>query len=50
MNKPKVLVISDYNKGFLTQECINLFLSNSQDIITIVDPKLGPASKWYGLK
>lgn len=48
MNKPKVLVISDYNKGFLTQECINLFLSNSQDIITIVDPKLGPASKWYG--
>lgn len=48
MIKPKVLVISDYNKGFLTQECINLFLSNSQDIITIVDPKLGPASKWYG--
>lgn len=48
MIKPKVLVISDYNKGFLTQECINLFLCNSKDIITIVDPKLGPASKWYG--
>jgi len=46
--KPKVLVISDYNKGFLTNNCINLFLSNCQDIITIVDPKNGPASKWYG--
>lgn len=46
--KPKVLVISDYNKGFLTRECIDSFLSYCYGVITIVDPKLGPASKWRG--
>lgn len=43
-----VVVLSDYNKGLFDEEYIKSILSNCEDVITIVDPKLGPASKWYG--
>lgn len=43
-----VLVLSDYNKGLFDEQYIQSILSSCEDIITIVDPKLGPASKWRG--
>jgi len=44
-NITDVIILSDYNKGFFTEDSRNLWLKNG---ITIVDPKKGPASKWIG--
>jgi D-beta-D-heptose 7-phosphate kinase/D-beta-D-heptose 1-phosphate adenosyltransferase len=48
INKPNadVAIFSDYNKGFFSSkhQIIDLY----KDVITIVDPKTGPLSKWKG--
>lgn len=47
MQKPEVVIFSDYNKGFFSSVNFN-FLKVYSNVITIVDPKKGPASKWQG--
>lgn len=45
----KVVIFSDYNKGVFVDFDINkYFESVGKDVIKIVDPKYGPASKWKG--
>lgn len=45
--KPDIAILSDYNKGFFSD--VNMtarFMEYYRDVITIVDPKLGPVVKW----
>jgi len=47
--KPDVVVFSDYDKGFFSSK--NFCLSDLYpDVVTIVDPKRGPLSKWHGCR
>jgi D-beta-D-heptose 7-phosphate kinase/D-beta-D-heptose 1-phosphate adenosyltransferase len=45
-NKPNVVIISDYNKGFFQSP--QKWMDKLQKYITIVDPKKGPVEKWKG--
>jgi D-beta-D-heptose 7-phosphate kinase/D-beta-D-heptose 1-phosphate adenosyltransferase len=45
--KPDVAILSDYNKGFFSSEEYRV-LDYYRDVLTIVDPKKGPISKWKG--
>lgn len=45
--KPDVAILSDYNKGFFSSE-EHRVIDFYRDIKTIVDPKIGPLSKWKG--
>jgi D-beta-D-heptose 7-phosphate kinase/D-beta-D-heptose 1-phosphate adenosyltransferase len=44
--KPDVAIFSDYDKGFFKSD-VN-FLDQYRDVVTIVDPKRGPLSRWKG--
>lgn len=48
-DKPHVAILSDYNKGmFLNEESTASLVDCYKDVITIIDPKIGPISKWKG--
>lgn len=44
---PDVAILSDYNKGFFSSKN-NRIIDCYKNITTIVDPKIGPLSKWKG--
>lgn len=45
--RPDVAILSDYNKGFFSSENHRV-IDFYRDVKTIVDPKMGPLSKWKG--
>lgn len=47
---PSVIIFSDYGKGLFENEAFNIssYTQDSDEIITIVDPKKGPIDKWKG--
>lgn len=45
--KPDIAILSDYNKGFFSSKN-NRIIDCYKNVKTIVDPKIGPLSKWKG--
>jgi D-beta-D-heptose 7-phosphate kinase / D-beta-D-heptose 1-phosphate adenosyltransferase len=45
--KPDIIILSDYNKGFFSSENYKI-IDFCKGVKTIVDPKKGPLEKWKG--